>query len=246
MQTDSFLEDNGFLPVDIETLLSKYHVKDCDLLIRKAVSYEDRPLIVYGVQSRLVLAKKKVIKEHGDEYKNKFIFKTNDEIVPYLKELLEDLNPNGSAVVEDNITQSLIDTGITKDEYESLTSSIAHTVMEPIDYNSPQYNSDTKEYPVESTMEQPLNSVHSESDKISQEELGVGSVDRASPLERKPKLPIGQCRYGVPYLEVKELKQDVIGLKESLYNEIEKEDLDDFFRRLSDRAVKSLEEGWYL
>lgn len=240
MDKNKFLENNNFLPQDIEIILDKYEVYDCDLLIRKAVDYVDKPIILYGIEKRIELAKRKAKQAHGDSYLEKFIFKDNNSIVSYIESILRELKgaeENYSAVDSQEDYENSRE--LSEEELNLLTGSmIAPLEVEDSPdkakavYKKEEIISDT--VIKDNTLDNP------KEEKNNSEEKNTKPYVSASNNEG------GLCHYGVPKLRVREFKPNVIGLKESLYEEVNREELDDFFQKLSNRAVKSLEEGWYL
>lgn len=254
MDTNSFLEEKNFLPEDIELLLSHYDVADCDLFIRKMASYEGKPLILYGSEGRIKLAQtlaKKVYKDKASEY---LTMVTSEEIIDYLNSLLHKLKGSmgDSEVVEtggsnEGITRYQSDSNLSEEELTTLTTSMVYPLEEDTESNLGSITEEEKESLGVTGVNEERHYKEKVTDSV---EVGRPPIEKRAGPNTSPKkpeiIPNGLCRYSVPIFELKEIKPDVVGLKESLHEEFSQEELDDFFDRLSNKSIKSLEEGWVI
>lgn len=204
---------------DISLLLSSYNVCTADEILRSSVKYDERPILVLSTPKRETMCKRKLpanFKAAGLEYNpDKVIFFTQETMKDFVLEALEKLKAGESVEIETEVVQEESFEEVKKEDIIEEPQSEIKTV-EVLDSN---INAEQEVAATDTTLEPDLE------------------------VKKEPETSVlspGLCRYGVPKLEVSYITPNVLGLEESLFVDVSKEDIGKFFSLVKNRVLNSI------
>lgn len=206
---------------DIEVFLDKYNACHADDVLRSGVEFDDRPLVIVGSEKRHMMCKRKLpikFKELNRPYdESKIHFITESDLKEFVTNALADIR--GGVVENPDVLQ-------TSTVVEKLNTKVEE-VKEEL---SAQAQEESEEVLVQGSQKSEY-----------EQEQDKGAECENTQIESTPSnTGTGLCRYGVPKFKVDYIVPQVMGLRESLFVNVEEEDLNKFFASVKGRVLTSI------
>lgn len=196
---------------ELELIISNFNVVFTDTVLHGEVPFDsDRVMLITGPKRRVEMSKKKLPK----------LLDSSD--LPYIEEKY--------VFLEDSKLGEFLDEQLEKiKKGESVTIEQQSVVVQEPTFEVIKSEEGLEE--TEATTEQ----LPVEEKPVTEEVVQTTNYESSSET-----LTAGLCKYGVPTYKVEKLSPNVLGLSESLFINVEQEDLDKFFEKVKDRVITNI------
>lgn len=203
---------------DVSLFLNSYNACTADDVLRSSVVLDHRPLVILGSEKRHMMCKKKLpskFKELGLDYQeNQINFVTEDTLKVFVTETLtklKQINLAEEVLVEEDLKLDKKEELVLEDEQVQANEEVAITIEH-------------------TTIDENIIA------KVQEEKVIEPLIE---PLEPKDNVS-GLCSYGVPKIQIEYLTPNTLGLSESLFVNVEEEDINKFFHLVKSRVLGNI------
>lgn len=208
---------------DVSLLMETYNVSTADDVLRNAVTLSEKPLLLFGSSKRHDMCRRKLpnkFKELNLKYNEDSVhYVTEDNLKEFVTEALAKLYTSNT-INEVEVEELLDSEAVIATAPEQVEAQVS------LEYRETEVVEDEVEVvPIVEPEEVPQN-------------IPIEGTEHFTPDSSVTSS--GLCRYGVPKLHVQYMAPSVLGLKESLFVNVEEDDINKFFETVKSRVLKSV------